>query len=359
MAATFAHDEIGIRGLCAALVRHEVKLVAIERPDGLLLVDRLLNAGIGVVALHPNQVAASRDRFRASGGKSDQFDRFVLCELARTDAHRFRVLEPDSDQTKALRAREDLVTARVAMANQLRAELDRFWPGPARMFSAIDSPVCLAFLAKYPSPQDAKALGEKRLVAFLKAHHSTKATSASQLLARLRDALSGRAGETETARRRSIVVSLVRTLAVMVDEIKRLESEIADALDAHPDGPGYAMDDGEQEVSVRCVAVSVSGLPALTAISFSGPATRLTNEAVREYLPLLKGTAGELSASMAVDGGEREPPVRCAGGAARDARPDLQPPQTPPARPACHPLSVCSPSRPSSTRSGTSQLPVS
>jgi hypothetical protein len=27
----------------------------------------------------------------------------VLCELARTDHHRFRVLEPDSDQTKALR----------------------------------------------------------------------------------------------------------------------------------------------------------------------------------------------------------------------------------------------------------------
>jgi hypothetical protein len=28
----------------------------------------------------------------------------VLCELARTDSHRFRLLEPDSDQTKALRA---------------------------------------------------------------------------------------------------------------------------------------------------------------------------------------------------------------------------------------------------------------
>ncbi|MEO8968070.1 MAG: IS110 family transposase [Solirubrobacteraceae bacterium] len=163
LAATFAHDEAGIRGLCATLKRHQVEVVAIERPDG-LLVDRILEAGVRVLALHPNQVKAPRDRFRASGGKSDQFDRFVLCELARTDAHRFRALEPDSDQTKALRAltrsREDLVVARVAMANQLRAELDRFWPGPARMFSAIDSPVGLAFLAKYPSPQDAKALGE-------------------------------------------------------------------------------------------------------------------------------------------------------------------------------------------------------
>ena len=86
-----------------ALVRLQVELVAIERPDG-LLVERLLDAGLRVLPMHPNQVAAARARFRVSGGKSDRFDAFVLCELARTDSHRFRVLEPDSDQTKALRA---------------------------------------------------------------------------------------------------------------------------------------------------------------------------------------------------------------------------------------------------------------
>ena len=131
LAATFAHDEDGVSALCATLVCFEVEVVAIERPDG-LLVDRLLEAGVRVSALHPNQVKAARDRFRASGGKSDRFDRFVLCELARTDRHRFRLLEPDSDETKALRAltrtREDLVATRVALANQLRAELERFLP---------------------------------------------------------------------------------------------------------------------------------------------------------------------------------------------------------------------------------------
>jgi transposase len=242
LAATFSHTEAGIAGLCRALVRHEVGLVAIERPDG-LLVDRILDAGVRILPLHPNQVAASRDRFRASGGKSDRFDRFVLCELARTDAHRFRVLEPESDETKALRAltraRKDLVTARVAMSNQLRAELDRFWPGPVRMFSAIDTPVSLAFLAKYPSPSDAKALGVKRLTAFLKAHGSSKATAAAELLGRLRDAPSGRVGQAEAARRRTIVLSLVSALSVMVEQINRLETEIADALDAHPDGPVF------------------------------------------------------------------------------------------------------------------------
>jgi transposase len=144
LAATFAHEERGLRALCRALLRLKVELVAIERPDG-LLVERVL-------PMHPKQVAASRARFRAAGGKSDRFDAFVLCELARADNHRFRVLEPDSDQTKALRAltrgREDLVHARVALSSQLRAELERFWPGPIGLFTKLDSPISLAFLER-------------------------------------------------------------------------------------------------------------------------------------------------------------------------------------------------------------------
>ena len=115
LAGTYAHDERGLSARCRVLVRLEVVLVAIERPDG-LLVERLLDAGLQVLPLHPNKVAAARDRFRVSGGKSDRFDAFVLCELARTDHHRFRVLEPDSDETRTIRAltraREDLVATR-------------------------------------------------------------------------------------------------------------------------------------------------------------------------------------------------------------------------------------------------------
>jgi transposase len=162
----------------------------------------------------------------------------VLCELARTDRHRFRLLEPDSDETKALRAlsraREDLVAARVALANQLRAELERLWLGPVGLFADIDSPISL--LIRYPSPLDASGLGEKRLAAFLKAQRYNNRKTAAQLLERLRQAPAGRAGELETRRRRSIVLRLPRTLQMMVEQIRELEREIREALDAHPDG---------------------------------------------------------------------------------------------------------------------------
>ncbi len=239
LAATFVHEEKALQALCRTLVGMKVVLVAIERPDG-LLVERLLDAGLRVLALHPNQVAAARDRFRVSGGKSDRFDSFVLCELARTDHHRFRVLEPDSDATKAIRAltrgREDLVGARTALVNQLRAELERFWPGPLRLFSSLYSQISLAFLERYPSPVDADGLGTGRLQAFLKRERYCGRQKPEALLAKLRGAPQGRVGEIELATRRTLVLTLVATIRTLNAQIKELERQIATAIRQHPDG---------------------------------------------------------------------------------------------------------------------------
>ena len=76
--------------------------VAIERPSG-LLVETLVEAGHPVVPIHPNVVKASRPRYRAAGGKSDQSDSYLLGDLLRTDGHRFRPLQPCSGEIKALR----------------------------------------------------------------------------------------------------------------------------------------------------------------------------------------------------------------------------------------------------------------
>src|SRR2546426_11934696 len=165
--------------------------VALERPSG-LVVDTLLDAGHPVVPIHPNALKASRPRYSAPGGKSDPGDAFILADLLRTDGRRFRPLEPLSDETRALRAlvrgRDDLVAARVALANQLRALLDRFWPGAAAIFADIDSPIALAFLSRYPTPHSAERLGEKRLARVLGPHAYSGRPPAAQLPARLRPA---------------------------------------------------------------------------------------------------------------------------------------------------------------------------
>lgn len=68
---------------------------------------------------------------------------------------------------------------------------------------------------------------------------------------------------------------------------------------------GYALDDGEQEIGVRCVAVPVPGGPSSTAISVSGPAERVSMEAVPRIVPLLTAAAAALAAELRL-GGVRE-----------------------------------------------------
>ncbi|WP_275264621.1 IclR family transcriptional regulator [Jiangella asiatica] len=61
---------------------------------------------------------------------------------------------------------------------------------------------------------------------------------------------------------------------------------------------GYAIDDGEQELGVRCVAVAVPDAPARLALSISGPGTRVTDALVERAVPLLTDAARALSVEL-------------------------------------------------------------
>ena len=236
------HDAEGLRTLVRRLARlGDVAAlpVAIERPSG-LIVDVLVEAGHPVVPMHPNAVKAARPRYRASGAKDDRGDAYLLADLLRTDGHRFRPLSTPSDAIRALRAltrgRDDLVAARVALANQLRSQLEGFWAGAAVIFADIDSPIALAFLARYPTPQSAARLGEKRLAAFLAAHAYCGRRSPAELLGRLRAAPAGLGGEAEAEARGELVRALVAVLAPLVAQIAELSARIRHALAELPDG---------------------------------------------------------------------------------------------------------------------------
>ena len=61
---------------------------------------------------------------------------------------------------------------------------------------------------------------------------------------------------------------------------------------------GWAMDDAEQEVGVRCVAVPVAGAPTQAALSISGPSGRITVERVAQIAPILQRVADGLAADL-------------------------------------------------------------
>ncbi|MEU0082983.1 IclR family transcriptional regulator [Streptomyces sp. NPDC006274] len=67
---------------------------------------------------------------------------------------------------------------------------------------------------------------------------------------------------------------------------------------------GYAVDDNEQEIGVRCLAVSVPDSPTAAAVSISGPASRVTEAATDKIVPLLQEVARDLSTALANTGGQ-------------------------------------------------------
>jgi IclR family transcriptional regulator, acetate operon repressor len=78
----------------------------------------------------------------------------------------------------------------------------------------------------------------------------------------------------------------ITTIEAMHAELERIRAR------------GYAIDDGEQEVGVRCFAVAVPGAPAGAAISISGPEARMTRISTDEVIPLMQRLANNLAAEL-------------------------------------------------------------
>lgn len=236
------HDRDGLADLVVRLRRHglpEQTPVAIERPSG-LLVDALVEAGFLVTPVHPNIVKACRPRYRAVAAKSDPGDAYILADILRTDGHRLTPLKPQSDAIKALRAlvrgRDDLVATRLGLANQLRALLESFWPGPACLFADIASPISLAFIQRYPTPESAGRLGHKRMAAFLAQNQYCGRRSVVEVLARLRSAPSSTAAEAEADAKGELARAIAATLESLVAQITKLSSRIEHTVAELPEG---------------------------------------------------------------------------------------------------------------------------
>ena len=233
-----AHDKAGITTIITRLRKNKVTEVAIERGDG-PLVDALLAAGLTVVVITSRQVKNLRSRFGAAGAKDDRFDAFVLADTLRTDRARLRPLIPDTPATvslrMAVRARRDLVAHRVAAGNQLRAHLAVAFPAGTRLFHDLDSPISLAFLARFGSQDTAAGLDEQAIGAWLATIAVRgRPAPASELCARLHAAPPGATGA-DGAAQAGVTAALTAALTTLSAQIKALETQIAGQLAAHPD----------------------------------------------------------------------------------------------------------------------------
>ena len=233
---TVSHDKAGIARLVVVLTGREVAGVGIERGDG-PLVTALLAAGVPVFMIAPSQVKNLRGRYGSAGNKDDRFDAFVLADVVRTDRRRLNPLRPDRADTQTLRAlvraRKDLVGHRLAVASQLRAHLLTVLPGVVGLFSELDAVTSRAFIAEFGTQDAIDALTAERLQPWLAERHYHVKTAAV-LLHRLREAAPGITGAAGQALA-GITQAYLAALNTVMAQIEALETQIADALAAHPD----------------------------------------------------------------------------------------------------------------------------
>lgn len=234
--ATIEHNAAGLRELLELLSRAGAREVAIERPDG-PVVDTLLEAGITVVVISPNQLKNLRGRYGSAGNKDDRFDAFVLADTLRTDRSRLRPLLPDTPATATLRRtcrpRKDLVAHRVALANQLRAHLRVVFPGVVGLFADLDSPISLAFFDVFCPVSTARTARTGCRSSAWPAGWPPLATAAV-LHDRLTGAPRGATGD-EGAANAHITRAMVAALTSVATQIKTLDAQIAEQLSLHAD----------------------------------------------------------------------------------------------------------------------------
>ncbi|MGY2093599.1 IS110 family transposase [Nocardia gipuzkoensis] len=235
----FSHTEQAWTTTLARLARHGDPAdlpVIIERTSG-LIVDRLLTAGYPVVPVHPTAFHAARPRWGASGAKSDPGNGYKLADYLRTDGHRLRQLDPVDVGLRELQAliriRDDRVQARTAAINQLASLLDNYGPGPKNLFCSLASPIALAFLTAYPTPQSAARLSEVRMAAFLRRNSYRGGKPAALLLARLH-AAAVPAAQLPNDTLALMIGTQVQLLRGIQTAIADLENLIRQRVDEHP-----------------------------------------------------------------------------------------------------------------------------
>lgn len=213
--------------------------VATETDRG-LFVGAMVAAGYRVLAINPMSVARYRQRHVTSGAKSDAADAWVLAELARVDGHHHRSISSDTglaDAVKALaRAHQSMIWSRQRHTNQLRSTLREFYTAALDAFGDLASGDALAVLAIAPTPAQGRRLSQARIVSALR--RGGRQRRIDPRAGEIKESLRGQylqAPEVVADAMGATVAALVGVIAEMVTQIRRLETELAESFEQHPD----------------------------------------------------------------------------------------------------------------------------
>ncbi len=238
-ARRFAHTHGGLHELKAFLLgiaaSPENLACLVETNHGLLMTF-LLEAGIPVYPVNPETANQLR---KAAGSKTDQIDAHVLAKIGRLELAELRRLEPDSPTVAELktltRDQDALIQTQTRLVNQLTACLKEYYPAALQLFAKVQQRSTLVFLQTYPTPQAAQAASLAELTATLRAGKHTNPTKAAPKIFEELHCPQLVASEVIVRAKSRLMLSLVKQLLVVIQEIASYDKAIRPLFLTHKD----------------------------------------------------------------------------------------------------------------------------
>jgi len=235
----FAHSHDGLNELQAFLLGIAASpedLACIVETNHGVLITFLLEAGIPVYPVNPKTANQLR---KAAGAKTDQIDAHLLAKLGRLELAELRRLEPDSALVQELktltRDQDALIQTQTRLVNQLTACLKEYYPAALQLFAKVQQRSTLVFLQTYPTPQAAQAASLAELTATLRAGKHTNPTKAAPKIFEELHRPQLVASEVMVRAKSRLLLSLVKQLLVVIEEIESLDKAIRPLFLRHDD----------------------------------------------------------------------------------------------------------------------------
>ncbi len=235
----FAHTHDGLNELkqfLLGIAASPEDLACIVETSHGLLIAFLLEAGIPVYPVNPKTANQLR---KAAGAKTDQIDAYRLPKTGRFDLAELRRLAPDSATVQELktltRDQDALIQTQTRLVNQLTACRKRYYPAALHLFAKLQQRSTLVFLQAYPTPQAAQAASLEAITATLRAGKHTNPTKAARKIVEELHRPHLVATELVVRAKSRLLLSLVKQLLVVIEEIASYDKAIHTLFLTHKD----------------------------------------------------------------------------------------------------------------------------
>jgi transposase len=213
--------------------------IAIEQTKGAVIHALLGYEFVHVFRINPKSLADYRRAFAPGGTKDDPTDAEYLLEWLELHRERIKPWVPDDAQTRVLQKlvefRREVVNQRVALTNQLTQVLKEYFPQALDWGGEIDRVMICDFLSKWPTLEKIKKARLDTIRTFYRQHGCRRSERIDEQLKAICTAQALTEDSAVIAASVCMVQTIVRALHPAIESIARLDKEIEERFNVHPD----------------------------------------------------------------------------------------------------------------------------